>query len=71
MDPDLGLQRYRISRTDAGLMYNAVQADLTEEGFAARRISLSMKRYQQSRNAKGALEITIRCTMTGARYSFQ
>lgn len=52
-------------------MYNAVQADLTEEDFAARQISLGMKRYQQSRNAKGALEITIRCTMTGARHSFQ
>lgn len=60
-----------MSRTDLGHMYNAVQADLTEEDFAARRISLGMKRYQQSRNAKGALEITIRCTMTGARHSFQ
>jgi hypothetical protein len=47
-----------MSRTDSDYLSNLAKAALTEEDFAARRISLDMKRFwdQQSQNAKETLE---------------
>ncbi|EMT66298.1 hypothetical protein FOC4_g10006698 [Fusarium odoratissimum] len=57
MDPGLGLQRHRMSKSELCLLDTVLEAVLTKEEIAARQISLDMKGFwdQQSRNAKETL----------------